>query len=72
MDLHVQCSGHHLMYKLSLPKLLILNYVCVSVSVAKINIEVFDLFGDLLLKTALLFIYLYYALVRVPISLDVL
>ena len=71
MCLHVEGSRHHFVAEISLPESLVLYGVRVAVTETEIDVEVFDLFGDLSLQAAFLFLDLDDAFVGAPVALHV-
>lgn len=72
MDLHIHCSGKNLIAKFSFPKFFILNDVGISIAIWKVDIEIFDLFGDLFLKSSSFFLDSNNIFVGIPVSFDIL
>lgn len=49
MHFEIERRRHHFITEVSLPEALILDHMCISVPIGKVNIEILHLFGDLLL-----------------------
>jgi hypothetical protein len=70
MSFHSKGSCNYLITKISFPKFIVFYNVCIAVTDRKINVEIFDLFGYLLLQTTLFLFYFNNIFVGVPVSFN--